>query len=325
VEVLVLHPGALGDLVLSLPTVALLRARRPGARITIAANLDFLGAVSRRYAERSLSLSTVPLHRLFAGDTPTDDDLRFWRSYDLVLSWLGADDPEFCRALRAANPDSHVGSWRPSHSDTRHVSLLFAGILNPWLGEGLSPGPAEVSVSPDSAAAADRWLREQGCRPGEALVALHPGAGGLAKRWDSRRFARVAAALASCPGCRVVAVEGPADGGLLKGIGSACPPGTFIEARNLPLKTVAGVLQRCDAYLGNDSGVSHLAAALGVPSVVLFGPTLPENWAPSGRSVRVIRRADGCLACTGTAGATHTCLEAIGDGDVLNALRAILP
>ncbi|RKY65305.1 MAG: hypothetical protein DRP99_00395, partial [Candidatus Latescibacterota bacterium] len=59
------------------------------------------------------------------------------------------------------------------------------------------------------------------------------------------------------------------------------------------LRKVAGLLARCSAFVGNDSGIAHIAAAVGTPTVVIFGPTEPEVWGPRGRNVRVVRASSG--------------------------------
>jgi heptosyltransferase III len=62
-----------------------------------------------------------------------------------------------------------------------------------------------------------------------------------------------------------------------------------VRARSLPLRTLAATLARASVYVGNDSGVTHLAAAAGTPAVAIFGPTDPAQWSPLGRAVRVLR------------------------------------
>jgi heptosyltransferase-2 len=85
-------------------------------------------------------------------------------------------------------------------------------------------------------------------------------------------------------------VEGPAEPGLGWSLVEALGPGSVLA--RLPLPMLAGVLSHCRLYVGNDSGISHLAAAMGVPSVVLFGPTSPVHWAPLGARVEIAAAGD---------------------------------
>jgi ADP-heptose:LPS heptosyltransferase len=113
------------------------------------------------------------------------------------------------------------------------------------------------------------------------FLAVHPGSGSPRKNWPAERFA----ALARQERAPWLLVHGPADdaaAAVLAGV-----PGAVL-ARDLPLRTLAGVLARAGAYVGNDSGITHLAAAAGAPTVALFGATDPGTWAPIGPRVRVV-------------------------------------
>jgi ADP-heptose:LPS heptosyltransferase len=115
---------------------------------------------------------------------------------------------------------------------------------------------------------------------------VHPGAGGRAKRWDIAGFVQVAHWWRSRCGS-VVAIAGPAEAGEPPALG---PP----EVRDWPLVDLAAVLARVALYLGNDSGVSHLAGAVGAAGVVLFGPTSARRWRPlAGRLVTLSARGGG--------------------------------
>jgi lipopolysaccharide heptosyltransferase II len=138
--------------------------------------------------------------------------------------------------------------------------------------------------------------------PGERcpLVAIHPGSGGysLARRWDPEGFARVADALVERYGARIVLVGTPADG--VSRVASLM----HSEAINLEgktnLKQLAAILKGCDLFIGTDSGVMHLATAVGTPLVAIFGPSNHRAWGPWPRDGRhVILRADlPCSPCS---------------------------
>jgi ADP-heptose:LPS heptosyltransferase len=116
------------------------------------------------------------------------------------------------------------------------------------------------------------------------FLAVHPGSGSPAKNWPFDRFVETARRLS--PGRPWLLVLGPAED-------AAAPPAGAIVARGLPLRRLAAVLARAGRFLGNDSGVSHLAAACGTRTLALFGPTDPAQWAPVGQSVRTLRAASG--------------------------------
>ncbi len=132
------------------------------------------------------------------------------------------------------------------------------------------------------------------------LVAIHPGSGGysLARRWSAEGFARVADALAERHNARIVLVGTPADG--VSQVASLMRS----KAVNLEGKTTLGqlaaVLKRCDLFIGADSGVMHLAAAVGTPLVAIFGPSNHRAWGPWPRDGRhIVLRADlPCSPCS---------------------------
>ena len=137
--------------------------------------------------------------------------------------------------------------------------------------------PAPLQATVEERAAARALLDELPDR----FLTIHPGAGSPHKAWALERFVRVAAD----SGLACLWLKGPAESGLEPPSGAA----RSAVADDLPLGVVLALLLRATAYLGNDSGISHLAAAAGTPSVVLFGPTDPRVWRPVGGHVRVLR------------------------------------
>lgn len=148
-----------------------------------------------------------------------------------------------------------------------------------------APEPPDLSFTPAEHVAARAWLAALPTR----FLAVHPGSAAATKCWPAEGFAAVAARLAGAS--RFLVVLGPAE-----------PHQAWqhahgaVVARELPLRTLGAVLSRAGLFVGNDSGIGHLAAACGVPALVLFGPTDPAVWAPVGRAVRWLRPPDGSLA-----------------------------
>jgi heptosyltransferase III len=316
--ILVLHPGALGDIVLALPAIRLVRDQFRDIPLTLAGSSDFVPAVSLGYAERVFTLSTMPLHRLYSpGPLPPEDEA-FWKSYDRVVAWTGFGDPVFLEQLSRVIPETLVAGWRPAGGERRHVSRIFAESLQPWLGEVTDMPLPRIAVSDDNQAAADKWLSALQWSDSTPIVALHPGAGNREKRWPLPNYAELARALTRERKCGVILVEGPAERGIAAEVADGAARGRVAIAKSLPVKVLAGVLARCAWFVGNDSGISHLAAALGIASIALFGPTSPEVWAPLGPHVQVMRDVRGCRACEGSAPGSHNCMDNIRPESVLD-------
>jgi ADP-heptose:LPS heptosyltransferase len=172
----------------------------------------------------------------------------------------------------------------------RHEADLYLDCVR-----ALGPGPLaeRLEFTPDRAAeaAAEAALARRGWR-GERFVLIHPGGGqnpGMqlaAKRWPAERFAAVAAALAG-RGLRAAVVWGPGDetsaAAMLARTRELAVDGLLVLGAELTLPAVAATARRAVLHLGNDTGVSHLAAAVGTPTVVVFGPSDERRFGPFGR------------------------------------------
>jgi heptosyltransferase-2 len=162
-----------------------------------------------------------------------------------------------------------------------------------WLARALEPLALAAAGDPPTLAwsetdHADAHERTSELPPG--FVAVHPGSGSPAKNWPCERFAAVARKLS--PGRPCLLVLGPAE--------AAAPPFEgAIAARSWPVRALGAALSRAGVFLGNDSGISHLAAAAGAPTLALFGPTDPAIWAPVGPRATSLRAPGGALAHLG--------------------------
>ena len=315
-EILIIHPGGLGDIILSLPAIALLRKRYSSAQITGAGNMDHLVPVMTGYADRIISLSALPLHQLYASGPVPEAAVKFWRSYDRIVSWTGGGDREFTRKFREIHPNVIVAPWRPAQGEATHVSQLFVKSLAPEDGAAAKAVATPVLLNSNLRAEGKEWLVEHGWNGLDLLTALHPGAGSKTKRWPVARFISLAQHLALQEKRKLLIIEGSAERGLSKQIVPALPSDRAIVFDAMSLNLLAAVVAQCNLFIGNDSGVAHLAAALRVRCVVLFGPTLPQHWAPLGHDVRVLRHTQGCEGCA-SGGNNHTCLENITVKEVI--------
>lgn len=177
---------------------------------------------------------------------------------------------------------ARVIPWDPQPPPgSGHASLWFARATAP-LAAPLDEAPPVHAPTPEETRQAAPWL----ARLPAGFLALHPGSGSPRKNWPAERFRAAIEALA--PPRPWLLVEGPADelaAGALRSPNS-------VSARDLPPRLLGAVLAQAGLYLGNDSGVSHLAAAWGAPTLALFGPTDPAVWGPVGPRVTTLRSPD---------------------------------
>jgi len=254
-RVVLVFPGALGDLLLALPALRALRARHAGARVTAVVNQPLRALVELAgVADETTALEGADAALLFGGERLP----RWLEGRPFVYSWLGVE---------------RGGS-------ATHAAVAYARAVGaPTAADALAA--AARLVPPPSSAADARWAGLTA-----PVLAVHPGAGGRAKRWDIAGFVQVAHWWRSRGGS-VVAIAGPAEAGEPPALGAP-------EVRDWPLVDLAAVLARAALYLGNDSGVSHLAGAVGAAGVVLFGPTDARRWRPlGGRLVALGARGGG--------------------------------
>ena len=308
-ETLLLHPGALGDIILALPAISLLRKAYPSTRLTLAGNIDHLDVILNGRVENVLSLSTLPLHRLFSADTPSEADIRFWKSYQHIVSWTGSKDVHFCRNMKSIHADARIASWKPQPGDPRHVARIFADSLELKITDE-HLWRVRIELNAAELVQGSQWLINHGWNSGDPLTAIHPGAGGKSKRWPLPRYIELARCLANQEKGKILIIEGPAEPGIAAQLVEAVPGYDLIPCEGVGLRLLAGILAHCRNFIGNDSGIAHLASALGIPCLALFGPTLPKHWAPLGDNVTVLRDVRGCRGCE-VGEPRHTCLENI--------------
>ncbi len=284
---LVVHPGALGDVLLAGPALGHLRAL--GFRTTLAVTSRLvplfrgLGLV-----DDACDLEALALHRLFV-EPPGAAAHDGIASFDALACWLGAGDSAFRANLARLGRPTVVARAVPPPGTGRHVSRYLLETLAP-----LGPLPAglpsvRLRVTEAGRAVAGAWLAVRGIGSAEAVV-LQPGAGSTAKVWPG--FAVLAGRLRAAD-LPLVALAGPADGPVVQALLEAGALEEDRLVRDWPLPEVAALLSLARAVVGNDSGPTHLAAVVGCPTVALFGPTDPAVWAPLGANVRAIAGSPG--------------------------------
>ena len=296
-HILAVRPGALGDALLAFPALALIRDKMPHTRITFVSRSDVLALAQSSGLADEVSTYDDPLWmRLFSDTDERDGPLvEMSRTLTGAVLWLGTAGGLVESKLRALGvPVVARGHARPLPDDTSHAALVLAQALT---GIGI-PAPASVSelldvmppLRPSERDVVEAWriLAAASVAP-KRLVALHPGSGGTAKRWPASRFAALARWLIA-EGATPVVIAGPADddvlGTLLGSVGAA---DRMIVVRGASIGALVEILRTCVLYVGNDSGITHLAALVGIPVVALFGPSNPALWAPPGRRVHIIR------------------------------------
>ncbi len=281
-RILVIRGGAIGDFILTLPAIALLRENFPAARIEILGYKHIIAlAEGRFYCQATRCIEYGAMAGFFVPGAELDPELvTYFASFQQVVSYLYDPNAYFEANLRKAGVKNFLPAYSPA-ADSEHAAQQLARPLE-RLALFLESPAAKVYPSES-----DRQIAaELGIAPGS--IAIHPGSGSVRKNWLLGRWAEVCRVLLErYPEVRLLLVGGEADVAALETLRTALPARVQV-LRDLPLPHLAAVLERCQLFLGHDSGISHLAAAVGAPCVLLFGPTDPAVWAPVNDRVQVI-------------------------------------
>ena len=285
-KILVLFPGALGDFICFVPALELL-ARDCG--VDLLARAEYADLVSASI--QASSIERFEIGRLFVAAAGRDEALRrFFAPYRSIYSWMGSGDRIFASNLtRLAGDRAKLFLFRPLDSAV-HISEYYLNCVGGKLESETYP---TIPLRRAALFWARNWLGERGFK-GERILALAPGSGAREKNWPAQNFREVERWW-RCGGGKSFVIFGPVEE-------ERCEKdrdwsGAAV-ARGMELRKVAALLSLSDVFLGNDSGLTHLAAAVGVETVALFGPTDPGAWAPRGRRVTVVSQNVECAPCS---------------------------
>lgn len=316
-SILLIRYSALGDVVLASSLVAPLRQQYPLARIewvTDAAYAGLLEGVVDRVIpfSRKDGASRAAVLREVKGRFGLAIDLQN-KLWSMRLARAAA--PERLRFVRRT-PLEALGSLlgRDVILDGAPATELYARAARLERS-----GALQVKVSAAATARAVELL------PEASWVAVAPGAAWETKRWPADRLAQVAAGLRQ-DGHRIALVGGPMDGALLDVIREGCRPDVDLSTESLPV--LAAALGRVRLLIGNDSGLVHVAAAMGRPALALFGPTSVKRWGPRAPGVALSLHL-ACAPCSNHGGhqcplGHHDCLQKLEASIVLAEARRLL-
>jgi len=313
-RVLVIFPGALGDLMCLMPALAAISRRHPDASVELMARIELARlAAGRTVVARAHSIDAREVGALFTDEPPANSNSRrFFADFERIYSFFASDDQRF-RARLAAATDGHVSfhPFRPGGDG--HVSAAYLRATEIEIDERASPLDSRLEPTPDDLAAASRALAQSKCAVSN-LIVIFPGSGSPGKNWPADKFAALASTLSSrasaaAPEKRITWPSIPANAlcvaapeksvAVILGPAEMSLEPVFRESgaavlKHLDLPTVAAIARLASAFVGVDSGVSHLAAAAGASGIVIFGPTDPARWGPmpagADRHIVILRR-----------------------------------
>jgi heptosyltransferase-3 len=284
-DILVVRPGAIGDALLTFPVLKALREHNAGAHITLVSNAQVLSlAQAFSIVEEVFDFQDIRWSELFSSTGIRTPSMRgLLEQTNLTICWTRDPDGIIEHNLRTAGVKHVViAPGRPPEGERIHIVDYLANTV------GL-PDVGAQFIAPSSWGLVN--ISSKDTTTTNQFIAIHPGSGAAQKCWPISCFAKVIERLWQ-QNRSVLLLAGPADTGrihdLIQQLSSPPLPEMFKVLTDVPLLEVAHQLQQSKYYLGNDSGITHLAAMLGVPTIAIFGPTDPAVWRPVGPFVKVI-------------------------------------
>ncbi|MHC4117832.1 MAG: glycosyltransferase family 9 protein [Planctomycetota bacterium] len=298
---LIVQPGAIGDCVLTLPLAAYMKNSLRLGGIDILGHTEYVGLLpGRSCIDGVRSIDAMELHRLFAETgafelRDGDPLINAFSDYAWIVTFLGEPDSDFEQNLIFTANCSHSAevvtlSLKPPENCSEHVTDFYIRQFVERSGMSAETRKTDdrlIKATQTDVVTGRKLLIEAdaGCR--RKLVVIQPGSGGREKCWYIGNFLTVAAGLAS-KGFEVVFLLGPAEqekfsDATMEQINSVVP-----TLADLSLTEVLGLLSCAHAFIGNDSGIAHLAGSLGIKTVVVFGPTDPAVYRPVGPAVTAL-------------------------------------
>jgi len=280
-KILVIRGGAIGDFILTLPAIAALRNQFPDVHLEVLgyphiAQLAQAGGL----VDRVQPIEARSLAGFFARNGELSEELRdYFSEFSVIVSYLFDPDEIFKTNVgRCLHGQFIAGPHRPDENQRVHATEVYLKPLERLAIFAADPVPR---------------LKVHTSRAPHHGLALHPGSGSERKNWPETAWAELLQRLVESTQLNLLLVGGEAEGERLGRLARPVPASRFEAARNLPLAELAAQLRSCVAYVGHDSGISHLAAALGLPCLILWADTMEEIWRPQGEHVTILRASQG--------------------------------
>lgn len=266
---------------MTIPVLAALRAHYPNATIEILGYPQIASfAVASGLADQVTPLESPALVAFFSRDGhPNADTANYFAKFDLVLSFLYDPDEIFQSNVAHCSSAKFVpGPHRPDESLKLHATEQLLAPLKILGIRDVDPRP-RLSIS--------------GATVKTNYLAIHPGSGSQLKNWPEENWAKLLNSLAAKSNWKFLLIGGEAEGERCVRLSKNIAADRVEIAQNLPLVELARRMKSCLGFIGHDSGITHIAAALDLPGLVLWGPSNAQIWRPQSKKFKLLRHPQG--------------------------------
>jgi ADP-heptose:LPS heptosyltransferase len=281
-RILVIRTGAIGDTIVMSVVYQALRRQHPPAYIEAVGHVERLQLINTPALINNItSIDSLAFAALYAEKSQFPEHLiTYFHQFDTIILYSFDPGNILTNNLRKINANQvyRFDPFPPEDANIHVTTYLLKTLERLGIdAEGLFP---EIAIpKTENSPSYSEGLR----------VAIHPSSGKPEKNWQAENFAELCARLINAYQTKILLIAGPAETETLQAITKDLPENSLRILHNRPLRTIAAELQGCHLYIGNDSGISHLAAALGVPTIAIFGPSNPQVWKPLGKRVIVLQ------------------------------------
>lgn len=327
-HILIIRPGAIGDVIITLPAFFAIRSHFYNAHIEIMGYASFLEMVKGRfYADTVSRFDQTDISGLFIKDAQLPEYLeKRLHGMDMIISFLLDKDGIFIENLKATGA-RHVVHYEPfpAHGERIHIIDHFLKFLH-LIDIPFYHDMPRIFLQEHDRYFGDNFIKDRIADPQKMLIAIHPGSGSRQKCWPVESYAELLLWLNKEMAVQPLIVSGPSDVEIIEELKVRVKE-SFILVDHLPLPHLAAVIKRCNLFIGNDSGITHLAAALGTRTIAIFGPTDPSIWGPRGEQVKILCNKIPCSPClpdTRKNCLSQICLEKVSTRDVIHEVDTLL-
>ncbi|KPJ58167.1 MAG: hypothetical protein AMJ42_03785 [Deltaproteobacteria bacterium DG_8] len=328
-RILIVHQGAIGDFILSLPAIGSFRYNFPGASIEIWGYPDILQLVEKRfYADTISSINRKEMAQCYNENALLDTKLvECFRQFGLIVIFGGEGQKTLLHNLkRIKMKEVHCINTFPQREEKAHIIDYQISQLSP-LGFRVHDKVPTLFPNENDLKQATEFFTQRQLDNSSPMVAIHIGSGSRRKVWLPGFFAQLSEKLIEDYRAKIIVPIGPADEEIAHEYFNFVASDAIIPLVNLPINKLAAILQKCKLYIGNDSGITHLAAALGIPVVALFGPTDPHIWGPRGKGVSIVYKPSECSPCSREKMkrcVNQMCMEEISVEEVYSRVKCVI-
>ncbi len=304
---------------MSLPALYAIKTGAGAVHLHLISRTDIADIlIGNRLADVVSSAESALYSEFFVDAALSPRASEFLKKFTNAFVFMRNIDEVFAENLKRNIPKCFFVPTRPVEGKAAHLSAAQVETLN---RSGIIGGEMPLL---------EAGFVAPGIHGGRTIITVHPGSGGKKKCWPAENFLEFIKVLGEDKRFYLYFILGPAEGRELREVSEAFFSGNKIDASVVVGRSVsyiASLLKSASLHLGNDSGITHLASALGTPAIAVFGPTDPAVWGPYGSRTQIITSGYPCSPCSEEElrrCSAVECLRSLKVDAVVSAARTIL-